>query len=99
MNETYLILRDFGAILRQLHVSEVNSRSTHDPLSGLSIGAFEQISGLIPENVPVVLESPVAEAEVQAEIEHARLALPVYAANGSRRREAQRFQNAATYCN
>src|SRR5258708_18816239 len=56
MNQAYLILRDFGTRLKQLHVSEVNSRSTHDPLSGVSIGAFEKISHLIPEYVPVILE-------------------------------------------
>lgn len=97
MNEAYLILRDFGARLRQLHVSEVNSRSTHDPLSGSSIGAFAKISHLIPEHVPVILESPVAETEVEAEIEHARLALPLEVpANGTRRKEARRFQGAVS---
>lgn len=95
MNEAYLILRDFGTRLKQLHVSEVNSRSTHDPLSGVSIGAFGKISHLIPEHVPVILESPVAETEVEAEIEHARLALPLdVSAHGTRRREARRFQSA-----
>jgi len=96
MNEAYLILRDLGTRLKQLHVSEVNSRSTHDPLSGASIGAFEKIAHLIPEHVPVILESPVADTEVTAEIEHARLALPLDSvANGNRRREARRCQSAA----
>jgi len=96
MNEACLILRDFGARLKQLHVSEVNSRSTHDPLSGVSIGAFEKISHLIPEHVPVILESPVAETEVEAEIEHARVALPLgLSTNGTRRRETKHFQSAA----
>jgi hypothetical protein len=96
MNEAYLILRDFGTRLKQLHVSEVNSRSTHDPLSGASIGAFEKISHLIPEHVPVILESPVEETEVESEFEHARLALPLKAsANGTRRRETRRFHSVA----
>ncbi len=95
MNEAYLILREFGSRLKQLHMSEVNSRSTHDPLSNASISAFQKISHLIPEDVPVILESPVAENEVEAEIGHARLALRLDSSNGSRRREARRFQNAA----
>jgi hypothetical protein len=77
MNEAYLILRAFPDRLRQLHVSEVNSRSTHDPLSSASIGAFRNVASLVPENVPVILESPVQDGDVQQEIAHARLALPV----------------------
>jgi hypothetical protein len=96
MNEAWLILHEFGTRLKQLHVSEVNSRSTHDPLSESSIGAFQAISHLVPDRVPVILESPVVDTEVSAEITNARLALPLHGANnGNRRREAKRFQNAA----
>jgi hypothetical protein len=76
MNESYLILRDFGDRLTELHVSEVNSRSTHDPLSCAAIGAFEKVACLVPDRVPVILESPVRDEDVEREIEHARLALP-----------------------
>jgi len=77
MNEAYLILREFPHKLRQLHVSEVNSRSTHDPLSSASITAFEIVAPLVPEHIPIILESPVQEMEVRQEIKRARLALPV----------------------
>jgi hypothetical protein len=77
MNEAYLILREFPRKLRQLHVSEVNSRSTHDPLSSVSVTAFEMVARLVPEHIPIILESPVPEAEVRQEIERARLALPI----------------------
>jgi hypothetical protein len=77
MNESYLILRKFSDKLRQLHVSEVNSRSTHDALSQASICAFENVAHLIPVQVPVILESPVDSSRVPWEIEQARLALPV----------------------
>jgi hypothetical protein len=77
MNEAYLILREFPHKLRQLHVSEVNSRSSHDPLSSASIAAFEMVAFLVPEDIPIILESPVQEAEVRQEIERARLALPI----------------------
>lgn len=82
MTESYSILTVFGTRLRQLHISEVNSRSTHDPLSEASISAFEKISHLIPREVPVILESPVAADEVNQEIQHAQMALPT---NGSSR--------------
>jgi hypothetical protein len=75
MNEAYAILSQFRNRLKQVHVSEVNSRSTHDPLSGAAIRALEQISHLIPENVPIILESVVGEDELEAEICKAKYAL------------------------
>ncbi len=80
MNESNLILREFQSRLTQLHMSEVNSRSTHDAMSGASISAFGKVAFLIPENVPVILESPVQDVEVLHEIENARLALPIRSA-------------------
>lgn len=77
MTEAYLILREFGSRLKQVHVSEVNARSKHDPLSFTSILAFQQVAHLIPESVPLILETPVLEAEIEQEIAKAREALPV----------------------
>ena len=94
MNESYLILTEFGSRLKQLHLSEVNSRSTHDPLSSGTIGAFEKIAYLIPESVPVILESPVQAREVESEIEHARSALPIPSANGSPKLHSKSLHNA-----
>jgi Xylose isomerase-like TIM barrel len=88
MNEAYLILRTFGDRLRQLHVSEVNSRSTHDPLSNAAVDAFRVVSSLIPENIPVILESPVGEKDISREVELARLALPVLGAGRTNARAA-----------
>jgi len=93
MSESYLILRKFRQRLRELHVSEVNSRSTHDPLSDASIGAFEKVSALIPQDVPVILESPVHENEVEAEIKQARLALARVPSNGVRKRHRTVLDN------
>lgn len=77
MNESYLILKQFKNRLRQLHVSEVNSRSTHDPLSSTALAAFQKVASLVPEKTPVILESPVQEGDVEREIERARTALPI----------------------
>ena len=63
-------------------MSEVNSRSTHDPLSGAAIDAFRAVASLIPENIPIILESPVREEDINREMEQARLALPVLPAGG-----------------
>ena len=78
MTEAYLILRDFGSRLRQVHVSEVNTCSRHDVLSYTSILAFQQVAHLIPENIPLILETPVPIEKMEAEIERVREALPVH---------------------
>lgn len=77
MTEAYLILREFASRLSQVHVSEVNARSKHDPLSYSSILAFQEVAGLIPAEVPLILETPVCEEQVQAEIAKVRQALPL----------------------
>jgi hypothetical protein len=77
MTEAWAILRQFGSKLRQVHVSEVNTRSKHDRLSYASILAFQEVAHLIPESIPLILETPVSEAEIDEEIARVREALPV----------------------
>ena len=76
MTEAYLILREFGSKLRQVHVSEVNTRSKHDPLSYASILAYQEVAHLIPTEVPLILETPLAADQIEAEIAKVRIALP-----------------------
>lgn len=75
MSEAAQILLQFGSRLRQLHVSEVNAQSKHDPLSLEAAMAFRRVASLIPQNVPIILESRVAEANIQKEMDNAVRAL------------------------
>jgi hypothetical protein len=77
MSEASAILHHFRDRIRQLHVSEVNTQSKHDPLSFESILAFHKVSHLVPADVPVILESKVEESEINGEIEKAVNALSV----------------------
>ena len=77
MTEAYLMLKEFGSRLRQVHVSEVNTRSKHDRLSYASLLAFREVADLIPEDVPLILETPVLEAQIETEILRVLEALPV----------------------
>jgi hypothetical protein len=77
MTEAYLILKEFGSKLRQVHVSEVNTRSKHDSLSYASILAFQEVAHLIPERVPLILETPAVEADIEFQIAGALKALPL----------------------
>ncbi len=72
MGEAVLILEEFRDRLCQLHVSEVNSESKHDPISREVGIAFEIVSRLIPESVPAILESRIpqgADPVIQARSE------------------------------
>jgi len=75
MSEATLILEKHASRLIQLHVSDVNTRSTHERLTEGAINAFSRISHLIPEEVPVILETPVSIDEIEPEIARTRRAL------------------------
>jgi hypothetical protein len=75
MTEAYRILTAFGDRLRQIHISEVNTRSGHDRISPYSLRAFQRVASLIPEDVPVIIESRIPPEQIHAEIDQALLAL------------------------
>jgi hypothetical protein len=84
MTEAYFILSRFHTKLRQVHVSEVNTRSKHDALSYASILAFRQLADMIPINVPLIIESVIEASQIEAEIERVREAFPVQTLASSR---------------
>lgn len=77
MTEAHLILETFKNRLAEIHISDVNSSSRHDPLSVYSMNAFGLVSDLIPKAIPIVLETLIDEGQstIPAEIERARRAL------------------------
>jgi len=75
MGEARLILRDLGNRLKEVHLSEVDSLGKHGRISRDSILAFRGVAGLIPEGVPIILESIVSEDQIFGELEAARSAL------------------------
>ena len=77
MTESVLILREFGDRLAEVHISEVNTSSRHDPISTSASRAFQSVSKYIPENIPVIIESLIDEgqSDIPTERESARAAL------------------------
>jgi hypothetical protein len=75
MSEAWSILRRFQGRIKQLHVSEVNTQSKHDPISYASFLAFQKVSHLLPTEAPIILESRVEESEISEEIQNALAAL------------------------
>jgi hypothetical protein len=79
MTEAYLLLTTFRNRLRQVHVSEVNTSSRHDVLSYTSIQSFRAVAHLIAADIPLVLETPAAPGDLEAEMDKVRQALPICA--------------------
>ena len=68
MSEAATILRRHGHRLKQLHVSDVNSASQHEPLNLAAEYAFSCVAYLIPPDVPVIMETPVDESRLESEM-------------------------------
>ena len=76
MNEADFLLERFGPRLLQLHVSEVNAESRHDPLSRAAVLAFQKVAPWVPEGAALILESPARVERIDAQIALALEALP-----------------------
>jgi hypothetical protein len=79
MAESYRILEAYGSRLTQLHVSEVNSASQHDPITYATKLGFQSIAHLIPAHIPLIIESRVPQGGISKEIDAVLEALPLFA--------------------
>ena len=75
MTDAFLMLTAFRGKLAQIHLSEVNSESQHEAMSYGAKLAFQQVASLIPEELPIILESRVNPKQIDNEVEIAREAL------------------------
>jgi hypothetical protein len=66
------ILAEFGDRMAQIHLSELDARSQHVPLSMASVRSFQEIAHWL-KPVPVILESRVTAEGIAAELGIARL--------------------------
>jgi len=66
------ILTEFADRLAELHISEVDSASRHVKISRMAMRSYQRMSSLIPDNIPVIIESMLDEADVATEVEVAR---------------------------
>jgi hypothetical protein len=75
MGQATLILQSLGNRLKQVHMSEVNSRNGHDPMSVTAIVAFRKVAHLIAPDVPVILETVIPEEMIDSQLALAKSAL------------------------
>jgi len=79
MTEAALLVRNFRHLLAEVHLSEVNTASRHDPISRNATLAFQKIAGFIPCDTPIVLETLIdaGQSDIDVEIERGRQSLPI----------------------
>lgn len=75
MGQAASILRRFGGRLKQVHMSEVNSRNGHDPMSMTAVNAFRRVAASIPVEIPIVLETVISEDLIENQLALANQAL------------------------
>ncbi|MDX1584338.1 MAG: hypothetical protein R3338_12140, partial [Thermoanaerobaculia bacterium] len=68
MEEARRFLDRFGPRLMQVHISRLGNVSQHLHLDPHSAENYREIGRSIPEDVPVIIESVVAEEEIEQEI-------------------------------
>jgi hypothetical protein len=69
MSEAVLLLERFRSRLRQMHLSDVSSKSHHCRMNAITTAALNYVSNFIPENLPIILEIPVLEKEINDEVD------------------------------
>lgn len=73
MIEAKRILQQHGDRLAQVHISEVNTASRHDPISEYAVTSFQSVAHLIPERTPIIIESLIdrGQSSIQKELRRA----------------------------
>lgn len=69
MSEAYLIITSFWDRIVQVHVSEVDTSNRHDRVSFAAEIAFRQVSKLLPQDAPLILESRISQSAVDFEVQ------------------------------
>ena len=70
-----LLLRRFGSRLKQVRLSEIDSKGKHCKMSVLTQLACQTIADMIPEDVRVIIDSEVSKSEMVKEMITAQIAL------------------------
>lgn len=74
LSTAHELVTRFGERLRQIHLSELDSHSRHEPLSMATVLSLRPLAIRLP-SVAVIVESVVQPDEVERELEMARAAL------------------------
>lgn len=68
MTEGYCMIKRFRSKLKEIHISSVNTQSKHEPLTFESLLSFNKLAEYLPNNIPIILESPVEPNDIEFEM-------------------------------
>lgn len=68
MTEAMAFLRKFGERLREIHISEVASDSSHGRISMHARGLFAALFEFVPPGAPIIIESVLGECRLVDEV-------------------------------
>ena len=73
MTEAVLLLDAFQDRLAEIHMSEVNTASRHDPISRNAVAAFRGVLASIPHHIPIILEPLIdcGQSDIPSEVARA----------------------------
>jgi hypothetical protein len=69
MASAILMLRQFSARLRQLHVSDVGPQGAHAPLGATARYAFARVARYVPVECPLIVESIISGESIRRELD------------------------------
>ena len=69
MTEAYCMISKFKSRLKEIHISSVNTQSKHEPLTLESLLSFKKLAEFIPEDIPIILESPIESDKIELEMD------------------------------
>jgi hypothetical protein len=68
MHQAAAMLRKYSKKLKQIHISKVNTRSKHEAISYSALEAFRKVAHLIPDHIPLIIESVIPESRIDSQI-------------------------------
>jgi len=71
MTEASLMIKNFGNRIKQIHLSDLNSQSKHEPLNLEAMMVYRNLLQNISKEIPVILETPVTEEKIYREVNRA----------------------------
>lgn len=89
MTEGYYMVNRFKDKLKEIHISSVNTQSKHESLTFESLLSFKKLAEFIPDNIPIILESPVTAEQIEREMD---LAISILLKKGNNQPSDQKLR-------
>jgi hypothetical protein len=75
MTIAYSIAQAFRGMIKQIHISTVNTSSRHDLITPNAARSFHALASIIPSTIPAILETPVRHGQLAEQLEMGKFSL------------------------